>query len=94
MANILSTVMGSATVQATETAADGTQQTVEKAVPVVKQVTFMLDRSTPHTLTFLDKGTKIKDGRGIERTVGDDATPYHQFTDPQEAVSAYLDGKV
>lgn len=94
MANILNTVMGSATTETTEQAADGSTQTVEKTVPVVKQVTFMLDRHTPHTLTFLDSGVKIKDGRGVERTVGDDTTPAHQFSDPQEAVQAYLDGKV
>lgn len=86
--------MSNATVQTTETAADGSQQTVEKVVPVVKQVTFMLDRSTPHTVTFLDRGTRIKDGRGVERTVGDDTTPYHEFSTPEDAVNAYLDGKV
>lgn len=94
MAHILNTVMGTVTTQQQVTAADGSVQTTEAQTPVVKEVTFMLDRSTPHTLKFLDKGTKIKDGSGRERVVGDDVTPYHEFATADEAVQAYLDGKV
>lgn len=94
MAHILHSVMGSKVVQTIETDAQGIEHTVEKSVPIVKEVTFMLDKSTPHTLKFLDQGTLIKDGRGIERVVGDAETVYHEFATVEEAVTAYLDGKV
>lgn len=94
MANILNTIMGSKTVETVEQDANGVAQTVEKVVPVVREVTFMLDKDTPHTLTFLPEGTKIKDGRGVEKVIGDANTVYHEFTDAAEAVQAYLDGKV
>lgn len=94
MAHILNTVMGSKTVQTTEQDANGFVQTIEKAVPIVKEVTFMLDKDTPHTLKFLEEGTKIVDGRGVERVVGDATTVYHEFETAADAVQAYLDGKV
>lgn len=86
--------MGSKTVQTTEQDANGVVQTIEKVVPIVREVTFMLDKDTPHTLRFLDEGTKIVDGRGNERVVGDGATVYHEFETAEQAVQAYLDGKV
>lgn len=94
MAHILNTVMGNVTVQTETVDANGNPQTTETQQPVVKEVTFMLDRSTPHTLKFLDKGTKIKDGNGVERVVGEGTTAYHEFATAENAVAAYLDGKV
>lgn len=94
MAHILNTVMGTVAVETQTVDANGNPQTVETQQPTVREVTFMLDRATPHTLKFLEKGTKIKDGRGVERVVGDAATPYHEFATAEEAVQAYLDGKV
>lgn len=94
MANILNTIMGSKVAQVTEQDADGIVRTVEKTVPIVREVTFMLDKDTPHTLRFLDEGTKIVDGRGVERVVGDATTVYHEFETAESAVQAYLDGKV
>lgn len=94
MANILHSVTGSKIAQTVETDANGIEHTVERSVPVLREVTFMLDRATPHTLRFLDSGTVVKDGRGVERVVGDAATPYHEFTTAEDAVAAYLDGKV
>lgn len=94
MAQILNTVY--ATVPYTEQVDDGQGGTVAKETQrqVVREVTFMLDRDVPHTLTFQEKGTVIKDGNGASRTVGEGDVAYHEFTDPQEAVQAYLDGKV
>lgn len=94
MANILNSIMGSKTVQTAEQDANGVMQTIEKAVPIVKEVTFMLDKDTPHTLKFLEEGTKLVDGRGVERVVGDATTVYHEFETAEQAVQAYLDGKV
>jgi hypothetical protein len=94
MAHILHSIMGSKTIQTIERDAQGVESTVEKAAPVVKEVTFMLDRHTPHTLKFLDQGTLIKDGRGVERVIGDAETVYHEFTTEADAVAAFLDGKV
>lgn len=94
MANILNTIMGSKTVQTTEQDANGVLQTIEKTVPIVKEVTFMLDKDTPHTLRFLEEGTKIVDGRGVEKVVGDATAVYHEFETAADAVQAYLDGKV
>lgn len=94
MAHILNSVMGTTTVESQTTDDQGNVHTAETTTPVVKQVTFMLDKSTPHTLTFLDKGTKVVDGKGVERTVGEGAAPHYQFGTPEEAVQAYLDGKV
>lgn len=94
MAHILNSVMGTTTVETQTTDDQGNVHTAETSVPVVKQVTFMLDRSTPHTLTFLDKGSKIVDGKGVERVVGEGTTPHYQFSTPEDAVQAYLDGKV
>lgn len=94
MAHILNSVMGTTTVETQTTDDQGNVHTAETTAPVVKQVTFMLDSSTPHTLTFLDKGTKVVDGKGVERVVGEGSTPFYQFSTPEEAVQAYLDGKV
>lgn len=94
MAHILNSVMGTTTVETQTTDDEGNVHTAETTAPVVKEVTFMLDKSTPHTLTFLDKGTKVVDGKGVERVVGEGSTPFYQFSTPEEAVQAYLDGKV
>lgn len=94
MANILSSSTGTKTVQTTEVDANGVEHVVERVAPVLREVTFMLDRETPHTLRFLEQGTVLKDGRGFERTVGDATTAYHEFATPEDAVAAYLDGKV
>lgn len=94
MAHILNTVMGSATVAGQVQDEQGNVSQVEKTVPIVKEVTFMLDRFTPHTLRFLDKGTELVDGRGVKRVVGDMNTPYHEFSTAEDAVAAYLDGKL
>ena len=67
MAHILNSVMGTTTVETQTQDEQGNVHTAETTAPVVKQVTFMLDKSTPHTLTFLDKGSKVVDGRGVER---------------------------
>ena len=94
MANILHSVMGTKTVTSNEPDANGVVQTIERAVPIVKEVTFMLDKDTPHTLKFLEEGVKIIDGKGVEKVVGDASTVYHEFATAEEAVQAYLDGKV
>ena len=94
MAHVLHSIMGSTTVQTIERDAEGVEHEVERAVPAVKEVTFMLDRATPHTLRFLDKGTLIKDGRGIETVVGEGDKLYHEFATEADAITAYLDGKV
>lgn len=86
--------MGARAVQSVETDASGVEHTIERAVPIVKEVTFMLDRATPHTLKFLEKGTILKDGRGIERVIGEGDALYHEFATAEDAVAAYLDGKV
>lgn len=94
MAHVLHSVTGTKVSKVTEPNGDGTFTDVEKNVPIVREVTFMIDRATPHTLKFLDAGTIVKDGRGVERVVGDAETPYHEFSSEQDAISAYLDGKV
>ena len=94
MAHILHSVTGSTVVKTVEQDAQGVAQEVERSVPALKEVTFMLDRATPHTLRFLDPGTVLKDGRGVERVVGDAETVAHTFATAEDAVAAYLDGKV
>lgn len=94
MAHILNTIMGTTTVQNVIRDAEGVEHTVEEAVPILREVTFMIDKSTPHTLKFLDKGTEIVDGDKTKRVVGDEQTPHHVFSDAESAIAAYLDGKV
>ena len=94
MAHILNATYENRTVQQTTKDADGTEHTSEGVAKVLSSVTFMKNESTPHTLTFLAKGTKLIAGNGAERVVGDTQTVYHEFTDADEAVQAYLDGKV
>lgn len=94
MAHILHSALEPRTTQTTVTKDDGSTGVVEKVENFVRSVTFMLDKSTPHTLTFLPKGTLITDGNDVERVVGDAETVYHEFKTEEEAIAAYLDGKV
>jgi hypothetical protein len=69
--------------------------TVGKAAKrFVKSVTFMLDKSTPHTLTFLERGLELVDGEGAKYIIGDAEHVYHEYEDAEQAVQDYLDGKV
>lgn len=94
MAHILHSTIETTTATVTEQDGSGNPVQVEHEAPRVQSVTFMIDKSTPHTLIFLDKGIKIKDGRGVERVVGDPETPHYVFATAEEAVNAYLNGQV
>ena len=94
MAHILNATYENRTVQQVTRDEQGIEHTAEGVAKVLSSVTFMKNESTPHTLTFLAKGTKIVAGNGAERVVGDAQTVYHEFTDAETAVQAYLDGKV
>lgn len=94
MAHILHSVSVPTTVPVEQPDGQGGTATVEQTRNLVSSVTFMIDKDTPHTLTFYPKGTILKDGSGREYVVGDDHHPYIEFDDPAEAVQAYLDGKV
>lgn len=94
MAHILNATYENRNVQTVQKDADGNDVPVEGINKVLTSVTFMKNEQTPHTLTFLAKGTKLVAGNGAERVVGDTQTVYHEFTDPETAVQAYLDGKV
>lgn len=94
MANILHSLMESRTLKSLEKDAEGVEQEVERVAPVLSTVTFKLHDGTPHTLTFLPKGTVITDGNDVKRVVGDGETIYHEFKTAEEAVAAFLDGKV
>ena len=94
MAHILNATYENRTLQQVQKDEQGVEHAVETVAKVLSSVTFMKDEQTPHTLTFLAKGTKIIAGNGAERVVGDVQTVYHEFTDAETAVQAYLDGKV
>lgn len=94
MAHILNATYENRNVQQETDDGQGGKKLVDAVAKVLSSVTFMKNESTPHTLTFLAKGTKLIAGNGAERIVGDAQTVYHEFTDAEEAVQAYLDGKV
>lgn len=94
MAHILNATYETRPVQVVTKDADGNDQVSETQKKVLSSVTFMKNESTPHTLTFLPKGTVLTAGDDTQRVVGDAQTPYNEFTDAEEAVQAYLDGKV
>lgn len=60
----------------------------------VKAVTFMIDKATPHTITFLPQGTVLKLKDDVLGVVGDTDHAYHEFEDGATAVEAYLNGQI
>jgi hypothetical protein len=94
MAHILSTKTRPKVTQTRTTGDDGVEREAEKIVNLVQEVTFMLDRFTPHTLTFHPEGTIVStDSEPRVRTVGEEV-PALEYLDAAEAVTDFLDGKV
>lgn len=94
MAHILNTVTRHQTRDVEFTDSNGNTQTKSEGVDLVHSVTFNDYAGVPHTLTFHPKGTIVStDSEPFTRTVGDNV-PYYEYTDPDQAVNDYLDGKV
>ena len=94
MAHILDAKMKTIKTPKQVTNEDGSTALVDDVRDVVHEVTFMIDQSTPHTLRFLEAGTELVDGEGHKYVIGDAEHTYHEFHTAEEAVQAYLDGKV
>lgn len=94
MANILSTITRDEKRIVQKADADGVLHDVEELATLIHSVTFLDSNGAAHTLTFHPRGTEVQgEAENIIRKVGE-SVPYHEFTDAETAIQAFLDGKL
>lgn len=74
--------------------AAGNPTTVEQPTNVVHSVTFDDYAGTPHTLTFYPKGTQFNVPGNDDPLIVGEHMIHYVFTAAEEAVDAYLSGKL